>query len=434
MHQLVFLFLIFSCYLIIRKQIFDRISRVVLDFFSAYWFLALLLSILRVGDLKEVSDYTYFIMYLGLVSFILGFTLVRIPKSINTVITKDLFDSMINRIQKNVFFIGILIFSCIYVYYTLVKFFNAIAVAGTLSTVRTDFFSGELYGPLFAQINAFILLPFSIIATPIFAYLVFYKRNIICYSLGFFLFGYESLGGGRLGYIKIVLAVIFILYILLDSYHICKSKFLRFVGVAGGGVVVLLIVVTSLRVGSVDSKHNSESAVSEFVSQLGSYTAGPIAAFDYSIKHDYVSKFNGYQCGKLTTAGFVSMLNLFSSRVGVVFPVALEKITPIKQETSIVVNSKSDSFYNALYTANFFFYYDFGLLGVFIFPFFLGILFRLMLKRMFITKSFSMIAISCCCFYPLIVSVMDFFLVNAYLLLTLVVLYVLGNFKLKQKF
>lgn len=432
MHQLFFLIVLILLYTIfIRKKIIDRFSRIVLDIFSFYWFLALFLSIVRIGDLIEVSDYTYFLMYISIVSFIFGYSRISVSYA-NSSINNEFFESKVNRIIKNKLFLGLLVFTCIYVYFTLIKFFNAIAYYGTLSNVRTDFFSGELYGPVFEQINAFILLPFSVISTPIFAYLLFYNRNLICILLGFFLFGYESLGGGRLGYIRIVLAVIFVLYILLDSYHTSRRRFLKFISVFALSIVMLLSVVTTLRLGNTDSKFDVKSSLSELADHLASYTASPIAAFDYSLKHHYIKRFGGYKKGNLTFSGFISLANLFTSRIGLNFPLELQHIVQTKQEDQIAIDNKHSTNYNALYTANFYFYYDLGLLGVVLFPFFFGVLFRHLILKLFQKNSYCLIAIVTCCFYPLIASVMDFFLVDPYLLLILIVLYVLGTINFKR--
>lgn len=430
MHQLIFLFFIVAFYILyVRKKIKDRLSKLILDFFSSYWFVALFLSILRIDGLNEVSDYTYFVMYLGLASFILGYSRINIPSNISCNITIGLFEEMINKFIKNYIFLGFLFFSCIYVYFTLIKFFNAVALSGTLSSVRTDFFSGELYGPIFAQINAFILLPFSIITLPIFAYLLFYKRNVVCALLGFFLFGYESLGGGRLGYIKIVLSIIFVLFILLNTYKLHRKKFLRFVSVFFIAIIFLLALVTTLRVQDTESKMDVESSFTELVHHLGTYTAGPIAAFDYSIKHNYLGRFGGFQGGQLTTSSLISMFNLFLSRIDITIPLALEKIVLTKQSDQINIGNSFS--YNALYSSNFYFYYDLGLLGVFLFPFLLGLLFRLLIRKMYMKKSFFIISVVCSCFYPLVASVMDFYFVSPYMLLSLLIFIVIGNMKNK---
>ena len=114
MHQLIFLFFIVAFYIsYVRKKIKDRLSKLILDFFSSYWFVALFLSILRIDGLNEVSDYTYFVMYLGLASFILGYSRINIPSNISCSITIGLFEEMINKFIKNYIFLGFLFFSCI---------------------------------------------------------------------------------------------------------------------------------------------------------------------------------------------------------------------------------------------------------------------------------------------------------------------------------
>lgn len=399
----------------------DRISKMILHFFVGYWFIALFLSIIEVNNIYEVRDSTYLLIYLGLISFILGYLTVKISKNRDYTLSEMILRNKVEHITSSKLYWVILGSVCIYVYSTLIIFFDAVVMYQTLSDVREDYFSGELYGPVFSQIDAFILTPFSIISTPIFVYLLFYKRNIICLLLGFFLLGYESLGGGRFGYIRIFIAIIFLLVIILNVHRVYQRRFKKFFLILSCVLIGLLSVVTSLRT-------NTESAnESHLLEHISSYTAGPIKAFDYSLENDYKTRINGYKYGQLTLSGLTGLSNLFLSRVGVTIPLALHDLTEIKQEDQIKIGR--DRYFNALYTANLFFYHDFGIMGMIFFPFIFGMLFRLIIRRTYKTQSFCMIAVLSWLFYVLIMTVVDFWLVDPYVLLSLIVIAIIGNIK-----
>lgn len=417
-----------------RKQIQDRPSKLMLDAYVGYWTIAIILSIIRIGGLYEVGDYTYFIIIISLFSFIVGFCFVSIPVSLsNDVVLWNQTTFNIERIIKNKMFLIILGCVCIYVYKTLIVFFNAVLFSQSLGEVRTEFYSGELYGSVFNQVNAFVLTPFSIISTPIFAYLIFFKRNWVCCLLGFFLFGYESLGGGRIGYIRIFIAIIFVLCILLNTQQIYKKKFHRFISVTGISLFALLALLTTLR--TVGYKDSADSGIKEsingLIEHICSYTAGPIVAFDYSLNHDYEGQIGGLKYGQLTFSAPIGAINLFTSRLGFTFPMALHDLVEIKQNKQIQVSEKI-TYFNALYTSNLFFYYDLGVLGVILFPFLLGFTIRKLIKRMYIKKAaLNMIIIVSWCFYVMLFSVMDYKLVNPYVILTLFILYYFNSFRVR---
>lgn len=430
MHQLVFLIILIASYVVfIKNKPMDRTSKVILNCVVGIWAIALFLSIIRIANLNEVSDITYLLTYLGVITFVIGFCIIKINKERENAFDGKALLEVIEKITKNKFFIIFTGILCFYVYTLLVIFFEALMTYQTLGNVRTDFFSGDLYGSVFSQINAFVLIPFSIFSTPIFAYMLLYKRNFMCVMLGLFLLGYESLGAGRFGYIRIILAIFFILYILTNSSRHNKKNFNRLFIVIGLSAVLLLTLTTKMRTTSIgdDNYINKQSAIEETLEHIAIYTAAPITAFDYSISHNYNARIGGYQMGSLTMSGVTLMTNLFTSRIGYNLSTkSLENLVEIKQEEQIAV-SKEWQNYNALYTANLFFYNDFGVLGIIIFPFIFGMLLRILIKQMYKTKSYFMVAVVSWGFYVAFFSIVDFWLVSSYTILSLIVFIILSK-------
>lgn len=399
-----------------------------INIFVVFWVISLFLSIIRLGGLNQVSDYTYLLVYLGIIFFIIGFLSVKINRENELIFNQDFFSEKIVLITKNKFFVVLLIGVCIYVYSLVLKFLDVLVVSQNLADIRADYFSGNLYGSLFNYTDAFLLTPFSIFCTPIFAYMVFYKRNYVCLLLAFFLVGYESLGAGRFGYIRIFLAVVFVTYIMLDTYKTNKKKFIRFFSVLIIFLSLFLVVITTFRVSSIDEKQNFTESIDKTFNHITYYTAAPIVAFDYSLSNDYVGEIGGYKYGDLTFSVVTSFINLFTSKFGFSFDLSLPDLVKIKQDRLIKIGENSDG-HNALYTANLYFYCDFGLFGVIIFPFFFGRVLRLLIRKMYNTKSYLMLAVVSWCYYVAFFSVVDFFMVNPYVFLCLIIFILLGMYK-----
>lgn len=432
MLQLIFFLTLIALYIaFIKRSSMDRTSKVILNCVVGIWAIALFLSIIRIANLNEVSDRTYLLTYLGITTFAIGFCIIKINKERENVFDGTALLVVIEKITKSKLFIILIVILCFYVYTLLVVFFEALMTYQTLGNVRTDFFSGDLYGPVFSQINAFVLVPFSIFLTPIFAYMLLYKRNFMCFMLGLFLLGYESLGAGRFGYIRIILAIFFMLYILTNSSIHNKKNFNRLFIIIGFSAVLLLTLITKMRTTSVGDGNymKKHSAIVETLEQVAIYTAAPITAFDYSISHNYNERIGGYQMGRLTMSGVTRMINLFTSRFGFTFPTtSLKKLVDIKQEEPIAVSEEWQN-YNALYTANLFFYNDFGVLGIIIFPFIFGMLLRILIKLMYKTKSYFMVTVVSWGFYVAFFSIVDFWLVSSYTILSLIVFIILSKIR-----
>lgn len=407
----------------IRRSRIDLTSQRMLRLFLIYWLVSIVLAKLQVYDLYEVSPYTYFLVGLGVVSFSLGFLLVAKTRNSSAHINKEDVSTQIDRIISYLPYQIVLIISSIYIYTLLVTFFGQLMVYGSLYDVRNDYYAGELYGSLFTYIDSFVLHPLYLITLPLFAYMLLYKRNWYCLVSGFYLLGYESLGGGRIGYIRIVLGVIFLSYCLLRTFK--KQQKRGFVITIVGGIAIFTLIsfVSAARQGELGlnaGKTGSEVALEHIVT----YTAGPIVAFDYSIKKDYSRYLGGYQHGNLTLTPAISLINLFSSRIGVSFPLSLRILGEHKQGDPIQVSD--DMSWVALYTANLYFYNDFGALGVVLFPLLFGMIISALISQLFKFKSMPLVAIVSFCFWLMMDSVLDYGFVDPYVFLSLIIIYLFG--------
>ena len=410
---------------IVKNSRIDMTSKRMLKMFVVYWIISIVLASIRILDIFEISFYTFILVYLGIISFSMGFLLVGRKRHNGMTFSKEDFSTQFEKIAKNQFYQIIMIIASVYIYSLLVIFFDRIMLYGTLYNVRTDFYSNELYGPFFQQVNAFVLRPLWFISLPVFSYQILYKRNLFCLVLAFYLIGYESLGGGRIGYIRIALGVVFLSYCVLQTFKRQKRKGIAIIVGSGALLFVLLSVITIARTEGIGGDGQTrQRGVETTLEHIVSYTACPIAAFDYSIEHDYTNLVGGYQYGKLTMTSVTSLINLFSSRIGYTLPTLPKSFGEQKQD--VLIDIAPEHNWNALYTANLYYYMDFGFLGVIIFPFLFGMLISALITQLYRYRSITLLMIVSYCLWCMLYSVLDYGFGSPYDLLTLLILYFIG--------
>lgn len=409
----------------------DRTAKLAILSYLAIWSVAIVLALLEYNGQRHISDYTFVLLLLNILSFILGFINIKSQNQDNSISEENIEDK-INALINNRIFIVFLCLSTLYVLYNFVAFFNQVMFYGSMYDVRTNYYSDSLYGAHFNQIKSFILLPMNLICVPVFSFLVLRKFNWQCLVMGVYILIYAALGGGRGGYIVIAIIFFFINVCLFNIFKKYKSSKVLFIGI---GIAIILFatlsLITSARMGNVSTVGNMiQSGVQETKDQIASYTSGPIAAFDYSLENNYVGIIGGYKLGNLTLSAPIATLNLFFSRLGFTIPQALPELVKIKQESWISVGTEgfyANDSWNALYTCLLFFYCDFGVFGVILIPFILGSLYRKILIKYYHTGSICILFIVSYLFECSMESIMDFYIRTAYLFLNLVILYIIGT-------
>lgn len=410
----------------VKNQVKDKMSSRLIYFFGVYWFLSLLLASIQASGIREISFYTMMLMYVNVFSFSIGYSLVKVKPT--SALNVPSISSRIECIVKNKIYIAILALCSFYVYTLLVQFFDKIILYETLYDVRKEYYEQELYGPLFSQLNAFILKPLALFTAPLFGYMIFKKRNIVCLLMAFFLVGYYSLGGGRIGYVSIIMAVVCVAYCCFQFIERIKKKHVIVITIIGGLFFIFMSFITAARYGNIGlSKDTLEEGSTATVKSIISYTGAPIAAFDVAREGHFENYIGGMANGNLTLTCALSAVNLVGVRMGFKIPVKLPDLIEQKQEQNIDVGK--DLEWNALYTAVLFFYLDFGFLGVLIIPLLLGLLYRKMIVSLYKFHNVPYLVIVTYLFYLTFYSVLDFGLTTPYDFIFLVVMLVIGRIK-----
>ena len=390
--------------------------------FNLLWGIALVTSLCSFSGKYAISASAYLLIVIAVISFNMGFYY----KSRQT-FTLEKLQLSVNYIIYNKVFNVIIILLAVYLLSLFLTYIDALAVASA-ADLRTDFFDEEnnLYGPLFLFLNTWLLKPISILLMPLFPMALIQKKYGQAVLYISYLLVYNSLGGGRFGYTQIAWSLYLVCICL---YQVVKIKlsirnaliaFVVFLGFYG-----LIALTTASRMANFDiNRINYDEVLKETNTQLSAYVSGPIAAFSYAIDNNYVKEMGGYQYGKLTLGAFDQVADIAFRKIGVGYERAIPKLATIKQDSKIEIN-EDFPMWNALYTSNLFFYLDFGIVGVLVFPFIFARLFSKSLSLMQHKQNVMSLVLVNYVFVNCMHSVFDFRLYNLADLVTISVLLIL---------
>ena len=413
-------------YILLSSMRIDKPSKIVLVVFSAYWFFALYMSTLSPYGLDIPSLGTYVMLVVLVISFTLGFLIVRPITKFKPSYEKSLQLSC-SQLVDNIFFKVVVVVVAGYTLSKLIIFRDSLILYQSSAMMRDGFFDGSLYGAEFPYINLF-LSPLFVFLSPIFFYQCFHKRNIFCICNGLFLLGYTIISVSRFGFVRIFLAFFLMEFVLSASQFTKKRKLIisGIIGVIAFFAIALTTIVRSEGIGS--SLSSGEEKTQE---HLITYTCGPIVAFDKAIHNHYVEDVGGYQWGGLTLTSFESLLKMVLDKtIGVDINVSINNFS-FKQERIIRVGKNHT--WNALYTAAAFFYLDLDVIGIAIFPFLIGVLFRLAMIAFFRRPSYAALVIVYMFFKGAVFSVIDYDFVDPFYSLMLIGLVLYESIHKKRK-
>lgn len=415
---------VFILYIVVDYFVKNRAKeakRIIVGF-NLLWGIALVASLYSFSGKYAISTCAYLLIVIAVISFNMGFYY----KSMHTFTLKNL-QLSVNHIIGNKVFNVIIIILSIYLLSLFLTYIDALAFASA-ADLRTDFFDEEnnLYGPLFLFLNAWFLKPVSIFLMPLFPMALMQKKYGQAVLYISYLLVYNSLGGGRFGYTQIAWSLYLVCICLYQVVKIKLSIRNALISVVVFfGFYGLIALTTASRMANFDiNRINYDEVLKETNTQLSAYVSGPIAAFSYAIDNNYVKEMGGYQYGKLTLGAFDQMADIAFRKIGVGYERAIPKLATIKQDSKIEIN-EDFPMWNALYTYNLFFYLDFGIVGVLIFPFIFARLFSKSLSLMHHKQNVMSLVLVNYVFVNCMHSVFDFRLYNLADLVTISVLLIL---------
>ena len=156
-----------------------------------------------------------------------------------------------------------------------------------------------------------------------------------------------------------------------------------------------------------------------------SYSVWPFRAFDYALSHDYIGKAGGYQYGRASFCGMDFLLSSFLKRFGIKYQSSREITNGYLQGTQIAISK--DKTMNYSYTNAIYHYYDFGVIGIIIFPFLFGLFCRYVIKRFYKERSLSLLAILTFLYFIAMHTVFSWYFNKPFTLLYIILLLIVSN-------
>ena len=404
----------------------DAFSKSIILFYLGFWGVVLFLSSLNILKFNEVHSRTYIMLLLHLLGFVAGYCLVKIPRSKAVAgIDSEYLGTQVDQLVRSKWFRILLILLTLYVLSLFTIYFQKVMTYNSLAELRSEYYDGsDMYGAGYRVLNQWLLKPFSIFATPLFAYLCFTRRDKYCWILGLFLLVYNSLSAGRFGYVKIALGFIYVIVCLIPAL---KKNFRNWVTIAVifGGIFLLVMITTVARLDSFGSASSMSETGREIIGEnaLLSVTQ-PIAGLDYALDHDYLGRVGGYNWGGMTFTSVQRLVNPFFRKIGLGFNISASNLT-FKQEEYIDIGYSRNQ--NALYTSVLWYYLDFGWIGAILLPLLFGLLIRSAIKSMYRFQSLSLALLLGFFFQLMLFSVFDYYVTGEADLLFIIMLWLLGT-------
>ena len=396
------------------------------------WAVALVLSSYGFFDMEVPSDFAYFLLLLHLVGFVVGALLISTSvkgKSSQTELSfKRIEDGLVQILESPVFRM-IIVLMAIYVTYVFSKYWVKVLLYNNISETRgqlVDIYGGFYY--TFAR--PLLFLPTTILCYILFGYAIFKKRDWVCLLMGYYLIVNASLTGGRIGYFFIAIGAVFV------NVFIIKAKLGKNwpkIVMAIAALYGVVVLITTFRSGTISiDQGNMEYGVEVANEQIVTYTVGPQAAFNYAIDNDYLRQVGGFGYGSFTLTPVVSLIDLFTFTFGGVRVNSHNmKLISQLEDTPIYLAGGTQG-WNALYTSVIFYYMDAGVIGVFLFPLILGMLFSFLVRKTL--KSGSVIIFALCGYFFILMikSIMKMEVFWGYDSFAIAIMFIIGSIKTKK--
>lgn len=414
-------------------RIKDTISRVVVFCFLGYWSVSLFVSTFSPYGYYSISNYTYFILLLGVSAFILGMMISYIPSKAS--VDLKYIDKSLSKLFTST---PMLLFYVVLLLYSL-QFVEAALITSAMNegVENADRFENVFKG------NGIAALIYNNVMFPLFHMglcfvmysLVTQKKQIVpIVIIILFSIAFAILQGGR-SIFMIILLYLIIVYVSVSSQKAIMSMSLKKVitsTLVVSVVIIGIMYMTSYRTtGSfMIEKTDREEYFEDATSRIVEYSVLPLVLFETSLNEDYFNQFNGPTFGRATFTGIDVVMRGVFKRFGIKWE-STQDIVDYVQETWKPVSQ--DAYYNYAYTGLFYHYMDFGLLGVILFPFVFGVIFRRIIKEFYKLPTPPMLFLLGVCFFMTMHSIFTCYFIKPWIMMYIVFL-LLWHVMIKRKY
>ncbi|MDM0090584.1 MULTISPECIES: O-antigen polymerase [unclassified Variovorax] len=384
--------------------------------FAIWWSLLLCISSLNPFGINGIEWGVYFLFFVFIASYVIAFSSAFGRKPVAQPQIASLLTSYDATMNSRVTVSVLLVSAAILSYYC-IKYFNFIEISGLGESRSAKYEIGKIFtsGVEFAAFNYLVvgvvwwakfLLSFGVVFGRVksFSWLL---ALVVCVL-------YLAFGAGRNIAVEIAVIMIFLNSIRKFSGEGARSG--KWIFLVMAFLYLLSVYATASRMTLANEIDLSSflAANNTFVEQAILYCVGAFRAFQFAYQnYDAVI---GYQFGRLTLGGFDEIFSYLIKMAGATGDPAVWRVGALLGD-EIDIGGGND--FNALYTAVFSFYYDFGVAGVILFGSFFGALSAVMLRKFLISWSMRYIFISSIFFMSAILSPLTWKLQSGALIIVL---------------
>lgn len=327
--------------------------------------LILFFASLHLYGLYRASQYTYTIIFVGLISFFIGYCFIELIKTKKPYSGTKYFDFFKYTIRyKLLYYICFIII--IFLSYRTMQVIEALSQGHSMSVIRSDAYSIINVSDWYSIISQYVVKPivFALIPLTVIDFFIGKKKLVVITLIIIVL---TALGdGGRFIFLYILAQVLITAIIFKDRIGFSnKIVFNRKMKLS----VISLFIVISIAIFNITELRGVSSS---FFRHIYFYTAGCIPHLDYRL-----NLLESYTYGITFFRGYITTLLVFLNGTGILnYPNFFTEAVQLAHVEDRVLIA-SDSYYNAFVTPFFYFYLDGGLIGVIISSFVYGIIFAL---------------------------------------------------------
>lgn len=354
------------------------------------WFFCLFFSKINIYGINKVSDSTYFLLLLNVLSFCIGFC------SVKTLRDNNNNNICLDYILESAYFKIILCFSLAVSLHMFTTQFKIIAMSG-LGLVRESFweimFENQPFWLAFSY--TFILQSFFFFIIPFIIYCIEHRKYLLqLIMMILFAFSFSFIAGGRVRFLFIGIGVLLYFF---ARYMLPKPKkgSAKIVLIFLGCVLLAVTAMSTLRAGEAEvTSDNLSVGMEKNLKQLIIYNTGSFVALDKALNSESVTSIGGPFLFRATFGGFEEFMAKILGKIGINFSDINEKTVYRFQDEELYIGG--DITFNYAYTNVIFHYYDLGVLGVFLFPFLGGLFVKKIINKM--NRNSSPFLLSLLCF------------------------------------
>ena len=380
-------------YLIISKLSINSISKYWLGIFLFIWYFVQSICVINIYELVLVEIGTYVIINIFVLFYVFGFltNFGGLKININQKLLRGKILEIIDQKSFKIIFIIVAVITTFYFY----KYIQFMVDAPLADARKARFYTGFVFKNGIEQILFNTILSIFVNILLLISIISIQQKINKSYRIYLSLLtavSWNGFGGGRFDLLVLIFMYIFSSLIFFnDSIFIHQNKNLSKNLVLILTASLIAVITTSYRSGGAIDFHIVSSltiGLEVLFEQIVTYFNGAILAFQHSIAMKEKYYYPGY--GMFTLSGIDELLSLSLSFVGLNITPFNYNYTEIMDRNIYIGNGFE---FNALYTALYYGYMDFDILGVVAMGYILGFFSSLSINKLYIHQNLGYVII-----------------------------------------